>query len=412
MSKARAKGAYANLLRHLFKGSVMKSNITGSNLSPQVKLAMVLLVTLVLARLGAVSSEAQPPKPMPPHVKTFIETYLPLARAQYKQYGIPVSVQLAQAAIETFWGSSEIMVSHNNFFAITNATHSPRATGTYQVWVEGKLYTYTEYATAEDAWLDFGYFLLHDPNYSSALRYLSQPRVFYEKIYCIYTKGTEQCDASTALSIWDDWTFQYDLKQDDAQFVAQSVYPTVQPGQSFRIYFEVKNTGFGTWRRDENYYLANINNTSLGANPRQELDSDVPPEAIKRWTISMIAPYTPGTYRTQWMLKHGDATFGPNMFIDVTAVTKPEDGWRRIIERIRQALERLIEDLRRKLEEIMEDWQRRMEQEMEKAIQRFLENLERELERAIQEACGGPAALLVGVRALIFATSRQSGRKR
>jgi vacuolar-type H+-ATPase subunit E/Vma4 len=72
----------------------------------------------------------------------------------------------------------------------------------------------------------------------------------------------------------------------------------------------------------------------------------------------------------------------------------------------------LIEDLRRKLEEIMEDWQRRMEQEMEKAIQRFLENLERELERAIQEACGGPAALLVGVRALIFATSRQSGRKR
>jgi pimeloyl-ACP methyl ester carboxylesterase len=83
-----------------------------------------------------------------------------------------------------------------------------------------------------------------------------------------------------------------------------------------------------------------------------------------------------------------------------------------LIERIRQALARLIENLRRRLEEIVEDWQGRMEREVGKAIQRFLEDLGRELERAVQETCGGPAALLVGACALIFAKSRQSGRKR
>jgi len=77
--------------------------------------------------------------------------------------------------------------------------------------------------------------------------------------------------------------------------------------------------------------------TPLGANPRQDLGDDVPPNTNKRWTINMTAPTSPDTYRTQWMIKHGDNTFGPNMFIDVTVelsdttapsghVTAPTDG--------------------------------------------------------------------------------------
>lgn len=105
--------------------------------------------------------------------------------------------------------------------------------------------------------------------------------------------------------------------QDAAEFASQSSYPTVQPGQAFQIYFEVRNTGSCTWRQGE-YYLANINDTSLGAIPRQDLTRDVRPGDIYRWHINMTAPVDPGIYRTQWMLKHGEDAFGPNMYIDVT----------------------------------------------------------------------------------------------
>jgi hypothetical protein len=146
-------------------------------------------------------------------VKAFIETYLPLAQAQHEMYGVPVSVALAQAAIETNWGRSEIMVSRNNFFALTSDVTSPRAIGMYQIWIEraGRYYSYTEYDSAEDAWLDFGYFLTNDPNYEFALPDLDNPRKYYAEIYCMYTKGVrEGCDNSLALQIWDKWTSRYD----------------------------------------------------------------------------------------------------------------------------------------------------------------------------------------------------------
>jgi hypothetical protein len=130
----------------------------------------------------------------------------------------------------------------------------------------------------------------------------------------------EDLPANHSDSDYDDLVVdvQCGICQDAAEFVSQSQYPTVQPGQAFQIYFEVRNTGGCTWRQSDNYYLANINSTPLGANPRQEMGADVPSGATKRWTINMTAPTTPGTYRTQWMLKHGDNTFGPNMYIDVT----------------------------------------------------------------------------------------------
>lgn len=173
------------------------------------------LLVLILAILGAQAGTraANADGPMPPQVKAFIETYLPLAQAQYEMYRVPVSVALAQAAIETNWGRSEIMMSHNNFFALTSSVNSPRATGMYQIWIkrEGKYYSYTEYDSAEDAWLDFGYFLTHDRNYKFALQDFDNPRKYYAEIYCMYTKGVrEGCDNSLALQIWDKWTSPYD----------------------------------------------------------------------------------------------------------------------------------------------------------------------------------------------------------
>ncbi|MFN8473425.1 MAG: carboxypeptidase regulatory-like domain-containing protein [Anaerolineae bacterium] len=108
-------------------------------------------------------------------------------------------------------------------------------------------------------------------------------------------------------------------RQDDAQFVGQSANPSVPLGQSFQIYFELRNSGTTPWRQSDNYYLANLQNP-LGANARQEVGGDVLPGNVKRFTINVSAPTSVGTYRTQWMLKHNNTTFGPNMYLDVTAV--------------------------------------------------------------------------------------------
>jgi Leucine-rich repeat (LRR) protein len=123
--------------------------------------------------------------------------------------------------------------------------------------------------------------------------------------------------------------------RDEVVFVSQSPYPTVSPGESFTIFFEVENTGNTTWRDSDGYGLENINGVRLGAFQRQEIGGDVPPGARKRWDIQMTAPSTPDTYRTQWMLNHWGQTFGPNMFIDVTvrepapsppSLRSPQDG--------------------------------------------------------------------------------------
>lgn len=141
-----------------------------------------------------------------------------------------------------------------------------------------------------------------------------------------------ECDTECYIAQVTGWTQQYQSQlsggnndpgcTDDAQFVGQSPYPTVSPGQSFQIYFEVRNTGTCTWQQPD-YYLGNMNGTTLGAEPRQELGGDVRPGEIKGWTINMTAPSTPGTYRTQWMVKHSDHEFGPNMYIDVTVEDVP-----------------------------------------------------------------------------------------
>jgi hypothetical protein len=105
---------------------------------------------------------------------------------------------------------------------------------------------------------------------------------------------------------------------DAAEFVGQCQYPTVQPGQQFSIWFEMRNTGDTTWRDSDGYGLENQDGTTLGASPHQPIRSEAPPGSTKRWDIQMTAPVTEGTYRTAWMLEHSGQTFGPYMFIDVT----------------------------------------------------------------------------------------------
>ncbi len=48
----------------------------------------------------------------------FIETYAGMATTEMMRFGIPASITLAQAALESSWGKGRIAVSGNNFFGI------------------------------------------------------------------------------------------------------------------------------------------------------------------------------------------------------------------------------------------------------------------------------------------------------
>ena len=50
--------------------------------------------------------------------KAFIDTYAVIAMEQQRKYGIPSSVILAQMALESKWGTSDLARLHNNFFGI------------------------------------------------------------------------------------------------------------------------------------------------------------------------------------------------------------------------------------------------------------------------------------------------------
>ena len=50
--------------------------------------------------------------------KEFIDMWAPLAMEHQIRYGIPASVTLAQAAIESGWGSSELYTKQNACFGV------------------------------------------------------------------------------------------------------------------------------------------------------------------------------------------------------------------------------------------------------------------------------------------------------
>ena len=113
---------------------------------------------------------------------------------------------------------------------------------------------------------------------------------------------------------------------EDARYIAQSGYPTVQPGQHFQIWFELENSGTCPWRGDHGYRLLNTNSLNLGAPQSMALSGEVGLGKRYRWVIDMVAPNTPGEYITEWRMAHNEHYFGVAPWIRVTvAATRDND---------------------------------------------------------------------------------------
>ncbi len=55
----------------------------------------------------------------------FIQTLGPIAHANHQRYGVPASISLAQAILESDWGQSDLAVENKNLYGIKGSSWDP-----------------------------------------------------------------------------------------------------------------------------------------------------------------------------------------------------------------------------------------------------------------------------------------------
>lgn len=292
-----------------------------------MQLRLFLFLTSAFGLLALLNSTPTHAQAMP----DFVTRAAPLAVKSQRETAVPASVTLAQAIWETGRGRSPIGDA-NNFFGIkaTGSTDDsvnvgPIAAGWVWAWTrewDGKRFVasrerFRKYASMEDSFRDHGLLLATTPRYAEAMRAVDDPREFARRIAAA-GYATSPTYAADLIRLMDQENlYRFDLPRNAAEFLGQSEYLTVAPGEIFQIYFDLQNSGFGTWSPSAGYALASVNGNPFGALSRQPLDGMVRPGANKRWAITMVAPREPGDYRTAWQMKHGEASFGPELYIQV-----------------------------------------------------------------------------------------------
>lgn len=261
----------------------------------------------------------------------FLTRAIPLAQKSQRATSVPASVTLAQATWETGRGRSPIGDA-NNYFGIKAAGSSddnvnvgPIAIGWVWAWTkewDGKKLVeqrerFRKYASMEDSFRDHGVLLATNPRYAEAMRAVDDPREFARRIAAA-GYATSPTYARDLIRVMDaENLYQYDLPRNALELLSKSETLAVQPGEIFQIYFDIKNTGFGTWSPTADYYLASANENRFGSQGRQELEQLVPPEHVKRWALTMVAPRDAGMYSTTWQFKHGTQNVGALLSVQI-----------------------------------------------------------------------------------------------
>lgn len=121
----------------------------------QRRLLLVLLLFFLLVIIGKILTREVRITPSATK-EEFYETYAPLARSLGRKYDLFPSVILAQAAVESAYGTSALTVEHNNFFGIKG-----RGTTLPTKEVEGgqtvrKHQEFASYKTPKDSFKAYG----------------------------------------------------------------------------------------------------------------------------------------------------------------------------------------------------------------------------------------------------------------
>ncbi len=123
-------------------------------------------------------------KPRPANVTAFVNKTLNDAKLIKNTYRIPVSILVAQAALESGWG---MYVKDNAYFGIkAHGTSAQTTSFKTTEFVNGKQISITDlfrsYADFKEAAEDYGKFLTSNTRYSQAFQYVNDPYKFAEQL--------------------------------------------------------------------------------------------------------------------------------------------------------------------------------------------------------------------------------------
>jgi len=115
----------------------------------------------------------------------FISSIAEAAVESADQTGVPASVTIAQAILESYWGSSRLAQDANNYFGIKAQTRGGTAGSIWlNVWeviggrnvVENQ--AFRAYNTIAESFVDHGLFFLENSRYASAMAAKNDPKQF------------------------------------------------------------------------------------------------------------------------------------------------------------------------------------------------------------------------------------------
>jgi flagellum-specific peptidoglycan hydrolase FlgJ len=147
----------------------------------------------------------------------FIASIGEAAVESHERTGIPASVTIAQAILETYWGSSRLAREANNYFSIKAHTRTgPAGAVWFNVWevIGGRNVMQNQpfraYNSIAESFVDFGRFFVENGRYAAALAARSDPKQFAREINRA-GYATDPAYASKLIALMDRYNlYRYD----------------------------------------------------------------------------------------------------------------------------------------------------------------------------------------------------------
>lgn len=167
---------------------------------------------------------AAPPAALDDERVVFIRSIVPAAQASARATGVPASITIAQAALESNWGKSGLSVKAKNFFGIKGQGPAGSVTMPTTEYVGGKPVKvdapFRAYNSFEESCEDhakllaFGKWKNGIPIYAEAMKHTKEPRKFAAALVGIY--ATDPKYADKLYGLMDRYGLeQYDLAGSD-----------------------------------------------------------------------------------------------------------------------------------------------------------------------------------------------------
>lgn len=125
-------------------------------------------------RGGAAGTVARPIEPSqadrPQGRDAFYDWVAPMAQASQRRYGVPASVTIAQAAVESGYGNGQLVRDGKNYFGIRCPIREAgsAATGCVPHYDDGYVGPFRSYPSIGASFDDHGHFLRTQPRYRAA----------------------------------------------------------------------------------------------------------------------------------------------------------------------------------------------------------------------------------------------------